>query len=135
MTTEFTMILFVLIGLIIGFIAGRSTSRAGDAAKLQKELTKTRKEFDQYKRDVQDHFTNFTNLMDQLNHQYQRMSQQLTEQGEKLVGTPHADYPVQPDVPVEDTEHEMLNKPVNSGVHQPLDYSGQPSGLLNDKKS
>ena len=45
-----------------------------------------RKEFDQYKRDVQDHFTNFTNLMDQLNHQYQRMSQQLSEQGEKLVG-------------------------------------------------
>ncbi len=134
MTTEFTMILFVLIGLIIGFVAGRSTSRAGDAAKLQKELTKTRKEFDQYKRDVQDHFTNFTNLMDQLNHQYQRMSQQLSEQGEKLVGT-HADYPVQPDVPVEETEHETVTKPADSGVHQPLDYSGQPSGLLNDKKS
>ena len=56
MTTEFTMILFVLVGLIIGFVAGRSTSRAGDAAKLHKELTKTRKEFEQYKRDVQDHF-------------------------------------------------------------------------------
>ena len=134
MTTEFTMILFVLIGLIIGFVAGRSTSRAGDAAKLQKELTKTRKELDQYKRDVQDHFTNFTNLMDQLNHQYQRMSQQLAEQGEKLVGT-HTDYPVQPDVPVEENEQETPVKTTESGVHQPLDYSGQPSGLLNDKKS
>lgn len=134
MTTEFTMILFVLIGLIIGFVAGRSTSRAGDAAKLQKELTKTRKELDQYKRDVQDHFTNFTNLMDQLNHQYQRMSQQLAEQSEKLVGT-HTDYPVQPDVPVEENEQETPVKTTESGVHQPLDYSGQPSGLLNDKKS
>ena len=46
MMTEFTMILFVLIGLIVGFVAGRATSRAGDAAKLHKELTKTRKEFE-----------------------------------------------------------------------------------------
>ncbi len=132
MTTEFTMILFVLVGLIVGFVAGRSTSRAGDAAKLQKELTKTRKELDQYKRDVQDHFANFTSLMDQLNHQYQRMSQQLAEQSEKLVES-RVDYPIQPDVPVDENEAESA-KSVEPGLHQPLDYSGQPSGLLNDKK-
>ena len=100
MTTEFTMILFVLVGLIIGFVAGRSTSRAGDAAKLHKELTKTRKEFEQYKRDVQDHFIGFSGLMEQLDAQYQRLSQHMTEQSEKLTYS-QTIYSIQPDVPAE----------------------------------
>ncbi|ACQ94512.1 protein of unknown function DUF1043 [Tolumonas auensis DSM 9187] len=131
MTTEFTMILFVLIGLIVGFVAGRSTSRAGDAAKLHKELTKTRKEFEQYKRDVQDHFIGFSGLMEQLGTQYQRMSQHMSEQSEKLTNS-QTIYSIQPDVPAEETEQ---TAPVNEGVHQPRDYSGEPSGLLNDHKS
>jgi Uncharacterized protein conserved in bacteria len=131
MTTEFTMILFVVIGLIIGFVAGRSTSRAGDAAKLHKELTKTRKEFEQYKRDVQDHFIGFSSLMEQLDVQYQRMSQHMTEQSEKLTNSQTV-YNFQPDVPAEEKE---LPTPVNEGVHPPRDYSGEPSGLLNDHKS
>ncbi|MFB0975609.1 MAG: YhcB family protein [Tolumonas sp.] len=131
MTTEFTMILFVLIGLIIGFVAGRSTSRAGDAAKLHKELTKTRKEFEQYKRDVQDHFIGFSSLMEQLDAQYQRLSQHMTEQSEKLTNS-QTIYSIQPDVPAEEKESVA---PANEGVHQPKDYSGEPSGLLSDHKS
>ena len=46
--TEFTTILFVLIGVIIGFVAGRATSRAGDANKLHAELTRARKELTHY---------------------------------------------------------------------------------------
>ncbi len=128
--TEFTMILFVLIGLIVGFVAGRATSRAGDAAKLHKELTKTRKEFEQYKRDVQDHFVGFSSLMEQLDTQYQRMSQHMAEHSEKL--TSSSVYNFQPDVPAEEKEPTATAK---DGVQQPLDYSGEPSGLLNDHKA
>ena len=128
--TEFTMILFVLIGLIVGFVAGRATSRAGDAAKLHKELTKTRKEFEQYKRDVQDHFVGFSSLMEQLDTQYQRMSQHMAEHSEKL--TSSSVYNFQPDVPAEEKEPITTAK---DGVQQPLDYSGEPSGLLNDHKA
>ena len=131
MTTEFTMILFVLIGLIIGFVAGRSTSRAGDAAKLHKELTKTRKEFEQYKRDVQDHFIVSSSLMEQLHTQYQLLSQHMTEQSDKLTNS-QTIYSIQPDVPAEEKEPAT---PANEGVHPPKDYSGEPSGLLNDHKS
>jgi uncharacterized membrane-anchored protein YhcB (DUF1043 family) len=131
MTNEFTMILFVLIGLIVGFVAGRATSRAGDAAKLHKELTKTRKEFEQYKRDVQDHFSGFSNMMEQLDSQYQRMSQHMNEYGEKLTVI-NSTYNFQPDVPVDEQEP---TAPTNNGMQQPLDYSGEPSGLLNDHKS
>ncbi|WP_316672549.1 YhcB family protein [uncultured Tolumonas sp.] len=130
MMTEFTMILFVLIGLIVGFVAGRATSRAGDAAKLHKELTKTRKEFEQYKRDVQDHFVGFSSLMEQLDTQYQRMSQHMAEHSEKL--TSSSIYNFQPDVPAEEKEPIATAK---DGVQQPLDYSGEPSGLLNDHKA
>ena len=131
MTTEFTMILFVLVGLIIGFVAGRSTSRAGDAAKLHKELTKTRKEFEQYKRDVQDHFIGFNSLMEQLDTHYQRMSQHMAEQSEKLTDSKNM-YNFQPDVPAEEKEMEAA---VSEGIHQPKDYSGEPSGLLSDHKT
>lgn len=131
MMTEFTMILFVLIGLIVGFVAGRATSRAGDAAKLHKELTKTRKEFEQYKRDVQDHFVGFSSLMEQLDTQYQRMSQHMAEHSEKLTNS-NSIYNFQPDVPAEEKEHVPS---ANDGVQQPLDYSGEPSGLLNDHKA
>jgi uncharacterized protein len=131
MTNEFTMILFVLIGLIVGFVAGRATSRAGDAAKLHKELTKNRKEFEQYKRDVQDHFTGFSSMMEQLDSQYQRMSQHMSEYSEKLTVI-NSTYNFQPDVPAEEQEQAA---PASNGLQQPLDYSGEPSGLLNDHKS
>jgi uncharacterized membrane-anchored protein YhcB (DUF1043 family) len=132
MIAEFTMILFVLIGLVIGFVAGRSTSRAGDAAKLHKELLKTRKEYDQYKRDVQEHFSSLSALTDQFNENCQRMSQHINEYGEKLSATVDI-YQVSPDVPVDgDAVAESAPK---TGVHQPLDYSNEPSGLLNQHKN
>ena len=95
--TEFTMILFVLIGLIVGFVAGRATSRPVMPPNY-KELTKTRKEFEQYKRDVQDHFVGFSSLMEQLDTQYQRMSQHMAEHSEKLTNS-NSIYNFQPDVP------------------------------------
>lgn len=130
MTPEFTMILFVLIGLIIGFVAGRSTSRAGDAAKLQKELTKTKKETEQFKRDVQDHFASMNSMMESMKNQQQRMFKHLEEQQEKLLPESGL-YTIQPDVPSDETTE---SEETSSPVQQPLDYSGQPSGLLNDKK-
>lgn len=133
MTTEFTMILFVLIGLIIGFVAGRSTSRAGDAAKLQKELTKTKKETDQFKRDVQDHFATLNSMMESMKNQQQRLLKHIEEQQEKLL--PDAGiYHVPADVPSEDKDEDDATPVTASPLQQPLDYSGQPSGLLNDKK-
>lgn len=132
MIAEFTMILFVLIGLVVGFVAGRATSRAGDAAKLHKELAKTRKDFDLYKRDVQEHFSSMTALAEQFQQNTQRMSQHLAEYGEKLT-TPVDISQISPDVPVEDTL--MAEKTESGAVHQPLDYSGQPSGLLNQHKN
>jgi uncharacterized membrane-anchored protein YhcB (DUF1043 family) len=80
---------------------------------------------------VQDHFIGFSGLMEQLGTQYQRMSQHMSEQSEKLTNS-QTIYSIQPDVPAEETEQ---TAPVNEGVHQPRDYSGEPSGLLNDHKS
>jgi len=129
--TEFTAIVSVLIGLVIGFVAGRSTSRAEDVAKLHKELNAKRKELDTLKRDMTDHFSSTAVIMEQLDAQYQRLSQHMTEQSEKLTNS-QTIYSIQPDVPAEEKEPAA---PATEGVHQPKDYSGEPSGLLSDHKS
>ena len=126
--TEFATILFVLIGVIIGFVAGRATSRAGDANKLHNELTRTRKELTHYKREMTDHFSSTASLLEQLDEQYQRLSQHMVEQSQKLI--PAENNPFQ----TETTEHadgDVELTPITNT--QPLDYSGQPSGLLSDK--
>ena len=125
--TEFTAIVSVLIGLVIGFVAGRSTSRAEDVAKLHKELNAKRKELDTLKRDMTDHFSSTAVIMEQLDEQYQRLYQHMTEQSQKLVPQ-HAPFRA------ENGEQAAQLESDTTPDSQPLDYSGVASGLLNDQK-
>lgn len=123
---EFTLILSVLVALVVGFIIGRFTSRAGDAAKLQTAYNKSRKELEQVKRDLGDHFTGSAALLEQLDEQYQRLYQYMAEQNQKLCGENASFKHEQIDTTGVDEEY---------GVDvQPLDYSGEPSGLLRDQQ-
>lgn len=126
--TEFTTILFVLIGVIVGFVAGRATSRAGDATKLHNELTRSRKELAQYKREMGDHFASTAVMLEQLDEHYQRLSNHFSEQSQKLL-------PQQgPGLFKNDSHDENLESAQESAPEtQPLDYSGERSGLLSDK--
>jgi Uncharacterized protein conserved in bacteria len=125
--TEFTAIVSVLIGLVIGFVAGRSTSRAEDVAKLHKELNAKRKELDGLKRDMTDHFSSTAVIMEQLDEQYQRLYQHMTEQSQKLLPQPS---PFRQESGEQAAQIESDATPDS----QPLDYSGIASGLLNDQK-
>ena len=124
--TEFTTVLFVLIGVIVGFVAGRATSRAGDAKKLHNELTKARRDLSQYKREMGDHFTTSAGMLEQMDEQLQRLSQHMAEQSHKLL--PAESNPFHPEAILQETPAEDV-----SHNTQPLDYSGQPSGLLSEK--
>ncbi len=126
--TEFTTILFVLIGVIVGFVAGRATSRAGDATKLHNELTRSRKELAQYKREMGDHFASTAIMLEQLDEHYQRLSNHISEQSQKLLPPQSANL-------FKNESHEGSSDPVQESApeSQPLDYSGEPSGLLSDK--
>ena len=125
--TEFTTILFVLIGVIVGFVAGRSTSRAGDATKLHNELTRARKELTQYKREMGDHFASTAVMLEQLDEHYQRLSNHFAEQSQKLLP--------QPDAAMIKHGHEENQETTQEAPSetQPLDYSGERSGLFSDK--
>ena len=125
--TEFTAIVSVLIGLVIGFVAGRSTSRAEDVAKLHKELNAKRKELDTLKRDMTDHFSSTAVIMEQLDEQYQRLYQHMSEQSQKLL-------PQHPPFRTENSEQAAQVESDTIPDSQPLDYSGVASGLLNDQK-
>lgn len=124
--TEFTTILFVLIGLIIGFVAGRATSRGSDVAKLQSELNKTSKELAQYKREMNDHFNSTAAIMEQLDEQYQRLYTHMSEQSQRLL--PNSPFRAE-------AKDELSEVPAVEPVpeSQPLDYSGERSGLLADR--
>lgn len=123
---EFTLILSVLVALVVGFIIGRFTSRAGDAAKLQTAYNKSRKELEQVKRDIGDHFTGSAALLEQLDEQYQRLYQYMAEQNQKLCGENGS------------FKHEQIDTTGTLDEYgvdvQPLDYSGEPSGLLKDQQ-
>ena len=125
--TEFTAIVSVLIGLVIGFVAGRSTSRAEDIAKLHKELNAKRKELDTLKRDMTDHFSSTAVIMEQLDEQYQRLYQHMSEQSQKLLPQ-HAPFRTENSEQAAQVESDTIPD------SQPLDYSGVASGLLNDQK-
>lgn len=125
--TEFTAIVSVLIGLVIGFVAGRATSRGEDASKLHKELNAKRKELETIKRDMTDHFSSTAIIMEQLDEQYQRLYQHMSEQSQKL--TPQ---PVLFRQENGDTLPQVDVDPIPES--QPLDYSGTASGLLSDQK-
>lgn len=125
--TEFTAIVSVLIGLVIGFVAGRSTSRAEDVAKLHKELNAKRKELDTLKRDMTDHFSSTAVIMEQLDEQYQRLYQHMSEQSQKLL-------PQHDPFRTENSEQAAQVESDTIPDSQPLDYSGVASGLLNDQK-
>ncbi len=124
--TEFTTILFVLIGVILGFVAGRATSRAGDASTLHKELTKNRKELELYKREMADHFASTAVMMEQFDEQYQRLFQYMSEQNQKLA-------PQQNAFRTESADSNPMGSVEAVPETQPLDYSGVRSGLLNDQ--
>ena len=124
--TEFTTVLFVLIGVIVGFVAGRATSRAGDAKKLHNELTKARRDLTQYKREMADHFTSSAGMLEQMEEQLQRLSQHMAEQSHKLL--PAESNPFNQEALLQEQAQEETSQNT-----QPLDYSGQPSGLLSDK--
>ena len=125
--TEFTAIVSVLIGLVIGFVAGRSTSRAEDVAKLHKELNAKRKELDTLKRDMTDHFSSTAVIMEQLDEQYQRLYQHMSEQSQKLL-------PQHTPFRTENSEQAAQVESDTTPDSQPLDYSGVASGLLSDQK-
>ena len=55
----------------------------------------------------------------------------MSEQSDKLTDSKNM-YNFQPDVPAEEKEMEAA---VSEGIHQPKDYSGEPSGLLSDHKT
>jgi len=66
-------------------------------------------------------------MFEQLDEHYQRLSQHFAEQSEKLV--PHTSPLFRHDTKADDVENTVESAPES----QPLDYSGERSGLLTDR--
>lgn len=88
--TEFTTILFVLIGVTSALSQG---ARLLELATQQIAITNSRaraRSLTQYKREMGDHFASAAVMLEQLDEHYQRLSNHFAEQSQKLLPQPDA---------------------------------------------
>lgn len=136
-----------ILGAVAGFFINHVFFSSNTNQKtLNDKINKTEAELAQYKLDVSEHLDNSTQLLAQMNETCQKamlqmesstnllkkatpehidasmpfFSQETQEQLAQTVALRH------PKKPAEDTDKTVLSEP-------PLDYSGNPSGLFEDK--
>jgi uncharacterized membrane-anchored protein YhcB (DUF1043 family) len=134
-----------IVGAIVGFFANRMLfSSAQETQKLATKASQSEAELAQYKLDVTEHLANSANLLEQMNSTCQVAMAQMAQSTQLL-------QQVTPDnidnMPFFSKEtQEQLAQTVNlrhdksprkhdeTTSEPPLDYSGAPSGLFNDKE-
>lgn len=135
----------LIIGGIIGFLSNRFFSSASqEQRKLAEQVSTTEATLSQYKLDVAEHLTSSAQLLEQMNNTCQTAMKQMQESTQLLQKATSVEVDGMPFFSAEthaqlaetaklrhakrsDTEREEMTQP-------PLDYSGEASGLFDDKK-
>ncbi|GAA5138292.1 ZapG family protein [Thalassotalea piscium] len=140
-----TIIVLLLVGGVLGFIASKFISPSSiQAKKLATQVSESETALAQYKLDVAEHLDQSASLLAQMNDTCQKAMLQM-EQSTKLLQqvTPN-DLDAMPFFSKETQEqlaqtvslrHEKKEKAERKdSVEPPLDYSGEATGLFADKK-
>lgn len=138
-------LIIFLVGGIVGFFATKLFSNTSkEQQKLAEKATQSEAALEQYKQDVAEHLDSSAKLLEQMNATCQTAMAQM-EQSTKLLqqATPD-DINSMPFFSKETQEqlaqtvslrHQRKDeKRDDSRTEPPLDYSGNPSGLFDDKK-
>jgi len=144
--TVVTAIVVFIIGAILGFIVNHFLSSSNkEQRRLTEQADKSEATLSQYKLDVADHLESSAKLLEQMNSTCQLAMKQMQESTQLLkhAGTDDAD--VMPFFSQETQDqlaqiagqrHAKKTDNKNDKVTEaPLDYSGEASGLLADKKN
>ncbi|MCW8996113.1 MAG: DUF1043 family protein [Psychromonas sp.] len=110
--TELNMILIFLAGGIIGFAICYITAGRKQSAAQQKELHARKSELDDYKSQVNNHFTKSAELMREAANSYQALYTHLASQSQVLLSDSDADALPFPQIATlsEDKQDETLKK-------------------------
>lgn len=134
-----------IVGAIVGFFANRMLfSSAQETQKLATKASQSEAELAQYKLDVTEHLANSANLLEQMNSTCQVAMAQMAQSTQLLQQVTPDDIDNMPFFSKETQEQlaqtvnlrhdKSLRKHDETTSEPPLDYSGAPSGLFNDKE-
>ncbi|NMP30146.1 YhcB family protein [Thalassotalea sp. M1531] len=144
MTVVMTIVL-LLVGGAIGFFAGRTLSASAKENKeLAEQVSQTEATLSQYQNDVAEHLENSATLLEQMNTTCQNAMKQMEQSTALLQRATPAEKDAMPFFSHETQEqlaqtvklrHEKKESVEHDDMTEaPLDYSGNPSGLFDDKK-
>ncbi|PCS23346.1 Z-ring associated protein ZapG [Candidatus Enterovibrio escicola] len=126
--TWINSLVFMIIGMVIGFLVSRLTICSNSHQKgLRKELEKSRYELEQYRQELVDHFAQSANLLDNIYRDYSRLYQHLaTTTAELMPNLPEQDNPFAKRV------SKLSDISIEQKVPQepPRDYSDKSTGIL-----
>jgi uncharacterized membrane-anchored protein YhcB (DUF1043 family) len=134
-----------IVGAVVGFFVHRIFfSSAQETQKLATKASQSEAELARYKLDVTEHLANSANLLEQMNSTCQVAMAQMAQSTQLLQQVTPDNIESMPFFSKETQEQlaqtvnlrhdKNLRKHDETTSEPPLDYSGAPSGLFNDKK-
>lgn len=134
-----------IVGAIVGFFANRTLfSSAQETQKLAAKASQSESELARYKLDVADHLENSAKLLEQMNKTCQTAMTQMAQSTQLLQQATPENIESMPFFSKETQEQlaqtvnlrhdKNIRKNDEIASEPPLDYSGAPSGLFDDKK-
>lgn len=137
-------IVLLLVGAVIGFFASKFLSASEKENKrLSAQVNESENALNQYQQDVAEHLENSAKLLEQMNNTCQTAMKQMEQSTALLQRATPTDKDVMPFFSQETQEqlaktvklrHKKAEKVEENVTEPPLDYSGNPSGLFDDKK-
>ena len=135
-----------IVGGIIGFFASKTlSSSAKQTQKLAEKASQSESELAQYKLDVAEHLENSAKLLEQMNSTCQTAITQMAQSTQLLQQATPDNIESMPFFSKETQEQlaqtvnlrhdKNARKKAENNSEPPLDYSGAPSGLFEDKNN
>ncbi len=134
-----------IVGAIVGFIANKMLfASSQETKKLAEKASQSESELAQYKLDVAEHLDSSAKLLEQMNSTCQTAMAQMAQSTQLLQQATPANVESMPFFSKETQEqlaqtvslrHNKDERKSDEAISEPpLDYSGAPSGLFDDKK-
>ena len=138
------LILFI-VGALAGFFIGKTFSKSNqEYKKLAQQANQNEEALTQYKNDVAEHLDNSSKLLEQMHGTCQTAMKQMAESTKLLQQATPVETEAMPFFSKETQEqlaqtvnlrHQKREEKAEEAITEaPLDYSGNPSGLFDDKK-
>lgn len=123
------IVVYILIGAVLGFILGRLTKGSSKQTEIKTELDKTKSELDQYKQELVDHFSSSAELLENIFRDYNSLCQKMAKTSSELF--PNQNENENPFA--KRLTHSLTNEVQAESIElqeAPRDYSETSSGLL-----